>query len=84
LVNSLGYNIVNWSVDTKDWAGTSGEQMMQYVRHQLKPGGIVLMHNSGNQNSVKNTVELLPEMIDWMKEQGYEFVTVSEILNLQN
>ncbi|QUH20108.1 polysaccharide deacetylase family protein [Alkaliphilus sp. B6464] len=81
-VNSLGYNVVNWSVDTRDWAGTSGEQMMKYVQQQLKPGGIVLMHNAGNPKSVKNTVDTLPKMIEWIKEQGYEFVTVSEILDL--
>jgi len=81
-ISSLGYSIVNWSVDTKDWAGTSREQMMKYVAQQLKPGGIILMHNSGNQSSVKNTVALLPEMIEWIEEQGYEFVTVSEILDL--
>ncbi len=82
LVSSLGYNIVNWSVDTRDWAGTSEEQMMNYVKQQLKPGGIVLMHNAGNPKSIENTIRFLPTMIEWITEQGYEFVTVSEILNL--
>lgn len=81
LINSLGYKIVNWSVDTKDWAGTSGEQIMKYVKQQLKPGGIILMHNSGNIKIVKNTIDTLPTIIDWIIEQGYEFVTVTEILN---
>jgi len=81
LIDSLGYKIVNWSVDTRDWAGTSGEQMMKYVKQQLKPGGIILMHNSGNAKTVKNTVDTLPIMIDWIIEQGYEFVTVTEILD---
>jgi len=80
LINSLGYNVVNWSVDTKDWAGTSGDQMMKYVRDQLTPGGIVLMHNGGNSKSVENLVDILPTIIEWIIEQGYEFVTVSEIL----
>ncbi len=80
LIDSLGYKIVNWSVDTRDWAGTSGEQMMKYVKQQLKPGGIILMHNSGNTKAVKNTVDTLPIMIDWLIEQGYEFATVTEIL----
>jgi len=79
-INSLGYNVVNWSVDTKDWAGTAGEQMMEYVKHQLTPGGIVLMHNGGNPKSVKNTMDILPTLIEWIIEQGYEFVTVSEML----
>lgn len=81
LIDSLGYKIVNWSVDTRDWAGTSGEQMMKYVKQQLKPGGIILMHNSGNTKTVKNTVDTLPIMIDWIIEQGYEFATVTEILD---
>ncbi|HZX21279.1 MAG TPA: polysaccharide deacetylase family protein [Clostridia bacterium] len=81
LIDSLGYKIVNWSVDTRDWAGTSGEQMMKYVKQQLKPGGIILMHNSGNTKTVKNMMNILPTMIDWIREQGYEFVTVTEILD---
>lgn len=81
-MSSLGYHVVNWSVDTRDWAGTSEEQMMNYVKKQLKPGGIILMHNAGNATSIKNTVSSLPTIIDWILEQGYEFVTVSEILDL--
>lgn len=76
-INSLGYNIVNWSVDTRDWAGTSKNQMMGYLKQQLTPGGIILMHNTGNS---QNTVEFLPEAIEWIIEQGYEFGTVSEVL----
>jgi peptidoglycan/xylan/chitin deacetylase (PgdA/CDA1 family) len=81
LIDSLGYKIVNWSVDTRDWAGTSGEQMMKYVKQQLKPGGIILMHNSGNTKTVKNMMSILPTMIEWIREQGYEFVTITEILD---
>ena len=82
LISSLGYHIVNWSVDTKDWAGTSGEQMMKYVKDQLRPGGIILMHSGGNPKTIKDTVDILPALIEWIKEQGYEFGTVSEILDL--
>lgn len=78
-INSLGYNVVNWSVDTKDWAGTSKEQMMDYLKKQLTPGGIILMHSTG---SSKNTVEFLPEAIEWIIEQGYEFGTASEVLEI--
>ncbi|HZJ76554.1 MAG TPA: polysaccharide deacetylase family protein [Oscillospiraceae bacterium] len=81
LINSLGYKVVNWSVDTRDWAGTSNEQIMKYVKQQLGPGGIILMHNSGNTGIIKNTVSTLPVMIEWIAEQGYEFVTVTEILD---
>ncbi len=78
-INSLGYNVVNWSVDTKDWAGTSKEEMMGYLKKQITPGGIILMHNKSNS---KNTVEFLPEAIEWIIEQGYEFGTASEVLDI--
>ncbi len=81
LIDSLGYKVVNWSVDTRDWAGTSNEQIMKYVKQQLGPGGIILMHNSGETGVVKNTVNVLPTIIDWVIEQGYEFTTVTEILD---
>jgi peptidoglycan-N-acetylglucosamine deacetylase len=46
-----------------------------------KPGGIVLMHDGGGDHS--KTVQALPQIIAGLKAQGYRFVTVPELLEMQ-
>ena len=82
-VNAAGYNVVNWSVDTKDWNGTTVSKMMYHVKMQLKPGGIVLMHSSGKKQAMENMLASLPEIVQLAKEKGYEFATVPEVLGLE-
>ncbi|WP_129598897.1 polysaccharide deacetylase family protein [Anaerophilus nitritogenes] len=82
-VNELGYNAVNWSVDTRDWSGVSVEQIMDKVKHQLYSGGIILMHSSGSDKAMENMLTALPQIIEWAKTEGYEFTTVSQLLELQ-
>lgn len=61
----------------RDWEAdaTAGERV-ETVLTQVKDGTIVLLHDfEGN----VNTVKALPEIIEGLKEQGYSFVTVSEL-----
>lgn len=76
---SKGYNVILWSVDTRDWAGTSVPDIMKAVKNEIRPGGIILQHCSGN---VANTVKALPQIITYLKEKGYTFVTVPELINV--
>jgi peptidoglycan/xylan/chitin deacetylase (PgdA/CDA1 family) len=73
------YKVVNWTFGA-DWnAGVSLEDMkMQYLK-ALKPGAIFLMHDAP-----KNAKELdfLEWFIDSVRNEGYEIVTVGELLNL--
>ncbi|GIP38836.1 hypothetical protein J31TS4_21160 [Paenibacillus sp. J31TS4] len=78
---SMNTHVVNWSVDTKDWAGTPVADMMAIVNHQVKPGAIVLQHSfGGKKGDLSNTVEALPQIIAYLKKNGYTFVTVPEML----
>lgn len=67
-----------WTVDTRDWAGTSVKDMREMIRNETKPGGIILMHSFGGKH-IKNTVEMLPGAIKDLREMGYEFVTMDEL-----
>lgn len=75
-----GYSVVLWSVDTKDWAGTSSEDMVLKVQNKIKSGDIILMHDYSSKRC--HTVEALKKMIPMLIDKGYEFVTVSELLGL--
>ncbi|MFR8784468.1 polysaccharide deacetylase family protein [Slackia sp.] len=68
---------IGWDIDTLDWKrpGTSA------VADQLKsatPGDIILMHDGGGDRS--QTVEALRIALPYLKEQGFSFVTIDEIM----
>ncbi|MBA4495762.1 polysaccharide deacetylase family protein [Paenactinomyces guangxiensis] len=80
-IGGKGYKIINWSVDTLDWKGRSSDRILLTVKKQVKPGGIILQHSSGAKGRLNGTVEALPQVITYLKKNGYEFVTVDELLH---
>jgi peptidoglycan/xylan/chitin deacetylase (PgdA/CDA1 family) len=74
--------VVLWSIDTRDWqSSTSVEMLVNTVLNEAKPGGIVLMHDGGGNRW--RTVQALPAIIAGLRELGYRFVTVPELLEMQ-
>ncbi|GAA3411147.1 polysaccharide deacetylase family protein [Paenibacillus hodogayensis] len=72
---------IGWTVDTRDWAGTTPAEMLEKVKKQTKPDGIILMHCFGGKNGkLDNTIEALPQVIDYLRGEGFTFVTVPELL----
>jgi len=74
------YAVVVWSADSLDWR-TLTESLMDNVMRQAKSGGIVLMHDGGGNRS--RTVKALPDIIARLRKEGYIFVTVPELLQMQ-
>jgi peptidoglycan-N-acetylglucosamine deacetylase len=82
-VNGMGYKVVNWSVDTRDWAGTSSGAILSNVEANTRPGSIILMHSAGGKGGkLDNTVAVLPQIITSLKARGYSFVTVPDLLHV--
>lgn len=81
LLDRLGYDIILWSVDTKDWTGISSDRIIQTVRNNVNDGDIVLFHDyNGHVSGTPNALRvLIPELVS----QNYQLVTVSELLNLE-
>jgi polysaccharide deacetylase family sporulation protein PdaB len=76
-----GHRIIGWSVDTLDWDGRSVAQILRTVRKEVRPGAIILQHSAGGKGgNLNNTVEALPQIITYLKQKGYSFVTVPELL----
>ena len=73
-----GYTIVMWSVDTRDWAHTPIGDICKNVMDNVKDGSIILMHDFIGKNSP--TPAVLRRIIPMLQESGYEFVTVSRLL----
>lgn len=76
-----GFRVIQWSVDTVDWKGPSSQQIVHTVKRDTKPGGIILQHSAGG-DQLQQSVDALPEIIRHFKSQGYEFVTIDQLLNV--
>lgn len=68
--------LIMWSVDTLDWQHRNPQKLLQNVKAQTKNGSIILMHDVH-----QTTADGLDAVLAYLTQQGYEFVTVSEILN---
>lgn len=75
----LEHETIQWSIDTLDYNGLTGEQMWERIQPKLENGSIILMHNG-----TENTALSLNEIITKIKEKGYIPVKVSELIYKDN
>lgn len=75
-----GYLVTMWSADTSDYY-VSTPLIIDNALRDARPGGIVLMHDGGGDRT--QTVEALPQIISSLRRQGYKFVTVPELMEMQ-
>ncbi len=74
------YSIILWTVDTRDWEIPSTEKIVATVKKNIRPGAIILFHDYVFGES--NTPEALRIIVPYILSEGYEIVTVSELLEL--
>jgi len=77
IAEQMNYKVIQWDTDSLDWMNIGTEKIVNRVVGKAHPGDIILMHAS---DSVKQTHEALPAIIDQLRSKGYEFVTVSELI----
>ena len=75
----LNCKTIQWSIDSLDYKGLTGEQMWERIEPKLENGSIILMHNG-----TENTALSLNEIITKIKEKGYKPVTISELIYAQD
>ncbi len=73
--SSLGYYTIQWDVDSLDWKDLSASDIAMRVINGVKSGSIILMHNNG-----LHTAEAVPIILETLKNKGYTFVTVDELI----
>ena len=71
----LGLSQVLWSVTAKDYATTNSDLITSRVLEQASRDGIILLHDI-----YPGTVPAVPGIIDELKQRGFTFVTVSDLL----
>ncbi len=74
-----GYTVVvMWSVDSLGWNGLTAAEITERCLEGAGPGGIILMHVGAQSEDAR----ALPGVIAALRERGYRFVTVTELLQL--
>lgn len=71
---TAGMAEARWDVDPTDWQVPSSQVIADRVVGAAHPGAVVLMHDGGGYRG--NTVAALPQIIDRLRAQGYNFVSI--------
>lgn len=74
-----GYYTIQWSLDTLDYTGLTGEEMWNRLNGKIKKGDIILMHNG-----TEHTADSLEYLINKIKEKNLEIVKVSDLIYKDN
>jgi peptidoglycan/xylan/chitin deacetylase (PgdA/CDA1 family) len=74
-----GMKVILWSVDPFDWKRPGPQAVSQRILAGAKPGAIILSHDIH-----PGTIEAMPPTLDALLAQGYKFVTVSDLLAMEN
>jgi probable sporulation protein (polysaccharide deacetylase family) len=72
--DELGYKTIMWTADTIDWQRPPADVIKARVLKKVQNGAIILMHPT------EPTAEALPSLMKELKQQGYEIVPVSQIV----
>jgi len=71
--------VVLWTIDTYDWKYRNPNKILPVVQANLYDGAIILMHDIH-----QSTADGLESVLAYLQQEGYECVTVSEILAEKN
>jgi len=72
----LGFFLTNWSIDPEDWKTRDADSTYNVIMSQAADGAIVLCHDL-----YSSTAEAMDRVIPELIAQGYQLVTVSELLS---
>ena len=75
----LGLQTIQWDVDSLDWKGLTANQILSRVKDGVKNGSIILFHNNSD-----NIIETLPLVINYLKQEGYKMVKLSDLVYENN
>ncbi len=75
---AMGLALLNWSVDPRDWATRDAEAITTMVIDSVRDGDVILLHDMSD-SSVKAALDI----VDKLKQEGFTFVTVTELARLK-
>lgn len=69
---------IHWSIDTEDWLSRDAASVIAIVQENVQDGDIILMHDI-----YPSTAEACETLIPWLIDQGYQLVTVPEMMEIR-
>ncbi|MCT2536562.1 polysaccharide deacetylase family sporulation protein PdaB [Aquibacillus koreensis] len=78
LLEQRGYEVIHWSVNPEDWRNPGEQLIIDRVMKQTSNGDIILLHAS---DSVKQTHKALDTILPGLKNKGFTFVNISEMIS---
>lgn len=79
ILNNVDMAFILWNVDTLDWKSRDSIKVRDYIVSHVKDGDVVLLHDI-HSTSVDGAIMA----IDILREEGYEFVSLDELLVYRN
>ena len=75
----MGLYTIQWDVDSLDWKNLTATEIALRIINGVKSGSIILCHNNG-----LHTAEALPMIFSTLKNRGYEFVPIGDLIYKEN
>lgn len=73
--NSINYPLILWNIDSLDWKSRDEKQIVPLVMNSVQDGDMILLHDIHS-----TTVPAVEKIVSQLEEQGYQMVTVSQLL----
>jgi peptidoglycan/xylan/chitin deacetylase (PgdA/CDA1 family) len=83
LARALGLEAIMWNVSSYDWSGAQADAIVAKVSRQIRGGDVILLHDGSHVRmgaDRSQTVIATDQIIARYKAQGYEFVTIPEMM----
>ncbi|MBO5648986.1 MAG: polysaccharide deacetylase family protein [Clostridia bacterium] len=80
LAAAMDYRVILWNIDTRDWANATADGIAEGILSQVKAGDIILFHDSVSRRDAQSLAALI-KIVPVLKERGFRFVTVSELID---
>jgi peptidoglycan/xylan/chitin deacetylase (PgdA/CDA1 family) len=79
LLKKMKKKMILWDIGPKDYKYAHPYEIVGKVLKKIKPGSIIVLHDGGGDRSV--TVETVNILVKDIREMGYKFVTISELID---
>lgn len=76
---NLGMITIQWDVDSIDWKNISADEILKRVTTKVQKGSIIQLHTGTD-----HTAEALPNIIKILKDHGYEFMLINDLIYKEN
>jgi peptidoglycan/xylan/chitin deacetylase (PgdA/CDA1 family) len=84
VAREMGLETVMWNVTGYDWNAPPAEVIERKIAKQMRGGDVILLHDGGHKHmgaDRSQTVVATNHLIERYKAEGYQFVTIPEMLN---